>query len=102
MPKCNVGLQILPFSKEKDTYALVDQAIDEIKKSGVTYEVDALETVLEGELDDLLDVVKKTVYATIAAGADEVAAEIKIHYRPQGTSIEEKVGKYRHPKTDER
>lgn len=95
MPKSNIGLQILPFSKEKDTYDLVDKAIEEIQKSGVKYEVDALETVLEGELDDLLEVVKKTVYATIEAGADEVAAEVKIHYRPQGTSIEEKTGKYR-------
>ncbi|RYL91500.1 thiamine-binding protein [Sporolactobacillus sp. THM19-2] len=95
MPKSNVGLQILPFSKEKETYGLVDKAIEEIQKSGVKYEVDALETVLEGELDDLLEVVKKTIYATVEAGADEVAAEVKIHFRPQGTSIEEKVGKYR-------
>ncbi|MDD9147312.1 MULTISPECIES: thiamine-binding protein [unclassified Sporolactobacillus] len=95
MPQTNVGLQILPFSKEKDTYALVDKAIEAIQQSGVRYEVDALETVMEGELDDLLEVVKKTIYATIAAGADEVGAEVKIHFRPQGTSIEEKVGKYR-------
>ncbi|MCO7126706.1 thiamine-binding protein [Sporolactobacillus shoreicorticis] len=95
MPISNVGLQILPFSKEKDTYGLVDEAIKVIQESGVKYEVTALETILEGELDVLLDVVKKTVYATVEAGADEVAAEVKIHFRPQGTSIEEKVGKYR-------
>ncbi|EST12888.1 thiamine-binding protein [Sporolactobacillus laevolacticus] len=95
MPISNVGLQILPFSKEKDTYDLVDEAIKVIQQSGVKYEVTALETILEGELDELLDVVKKTVYATVEAGADEVAAEVKIHFRPQGTSIEEKVGKYR-------
>lgn len=95
MPISNVGLQILPFSKEKDTYDLVDEAIKVIQQSGVNYEVTALETILEGELDELLDVVKKTVYATVEAGADEVAAEVKIHFRPQGTSIEEKVGKYR-------
>jgi uncharacterized protein (TIGR00106 family) len=95
MPISNVGLQILPFSKEKDTYELVDEAIKVIQESGVKYEVTALETILEGELDELLDVVKKTVYATVEAGADEVAAEVKIHFRPQGTSIEEKVGKYR-------
>ncbi|MFT8317968.1 MAG: thiamine-binding protein [Sporolactobacillus sp.] len=98
MPTSNVGLQILPFSKDKDTYELVDKAIETIQQSGVKYEVTALETILEGELDELLDVVKKTVLATVAAGADEVAAEVKIHYRPQGTSIEEKVGKYRENK----
>lgn len=95
MPISNVGLQILPFSKDKDTYELVDEAIKVIQESGVKYEVTALETILEGELDELLDVVKKTVYATVEAGADEIAAEVKIHFRPQGTSIEEKVGKYR-------
>lgn len=95
MPTSNVGLQILPFSKEKDTYALIDKAIEVIQKSGVKYEVTALETILEGELDELLEIVKKTVLATCEAGADEVAAEVKIHFRPQGTTIEEKVGKYR-------
>ncbi|GAY75937.1 hypothetical protein NBRC111894_1491 [Sporolactobacillus inulinus] len=59
MPISNVGLQILPFSKEKDTYGLVDEAIKVIQDSGVKYEVTALETILEGELDELLDVVKK-------------------------------------------
>ncbi|RYL95630.1 thiamine-binding protein [Sporolactobacillus sp. THM7-4] len=95
MPVINVGLQILPVSKEKDTYDLVDKAIEAIQDSGVKHEVDALETVMEGELDELLEVVKQAIYATVEAGADEVAAEVKIHYRPQGTSIEEKVGKYR-------
>ncbi|MCL1631073.1 thiamine-binding protein [Sporolactobacillus sp. CPB3-1] len=95
MPISNVGLQILPFSKKKDTYALVDEAIKVIQESGVKYEVTAMETILEGELDELLEVVKKTIHATVEAGADEVAAEVKIHFRPQGTSIEEKVGKYR-------
>lgn len=95
MPQTNVGLQILPFSKEKGSYELVDKAIEAIQQSGVKYEVDALETVMEGELDDLLEIVKRTIYATVDAGADEVAAEVKIHFRPQGTSIEEKVGKYR-------
>ncbi|MFT8871731.1 MAG: thiamine-binding protein [Sporolactobacillus sp.] len=95
MPLSNVGLQVLPFSKEKDTYDLVDKAIEVIQQSGVKYEVTALETIMEGELDELLAVVKQAVMATVTAGADEVAAEVKIHYRPQGTSIEEKVGKYR-------
>lgn len=95
MPTINVGIQVLPFSKKKDTYGLVDKAIEAIEASGVKYEVDALETVMEGELDDLLEVVKKAVYACVDAGAEEVAANVKIHYRPAGTSIEEKVGKYR-------
>lgn len=90
----NVGVQVLPLVE--DVYPVVDKAIEVIQKSGVKYEVGPLETVLEGEsLDELIEVAKAAHRACFAAGANKVVTIIKIADAVGGTSIEEKVSKYR-------
>ncbi|MCF6094244.1 thiamine-binding protein [Microaerobacter geothermalis] len=91
----NVGFQVLPKVPDGDTYPVVDKAIEVVQKSGVKHEVGAMETVMEGDLDLLLDIVKKAQEACIKAGATEVMTHIKIHYRPEGVTIDEKLAKYR-------
>lgn len=91
----NVGFQVLPKVREGNGYAVVDKAIEVVQKSGVKYEVGAMETVMEGELDHLLDIVKKAQDACIEAGASEVMTYVKIHYRPEGVTMDEKLAKYR-------
>lgn len=95
MPVVNVGFQVLPKSDKQNTYELVDKAIEVVQKSGVKYEVGAMETVMEGKFEFLLDIVKKAQEACIAAGASEVMTYVKIHYRPEGVSMDEKLAKYR-------
>jgi uncharacterized protein (TIGR00106 family) len=90
----NVGVQVLPLVA--DPYPVVDRAIAAIRASGVAYEVGPLETTLEGEdLDELLEVARAAHRACFAAGAQRVVTIIKIAEALEGTSIEEKVGKYR-------
>jgi uncharacterized protein (TIGR00106 family) len=90
----NVGVQVLPLVK--DVYPVVDKAIEAIQASGVKYEVGPLETTLEGtDLDQLLDVAKSAHRACFTAGATKVVTIIKIADALEGTSIEEKVSKYR-------
>jgi uncharacterized protein (TIGR00106 family) len=90
----NVGIQVLPLAE--DVYPIVDKAIEAIKVSGVKYEVGPLETVLEGDdLDKLLEVAKSAHRACFKAGAVKVVTIIKVLDALEGTSIEEKVGKYR-------
>jgi uncharacterized protein (TIGR00106 family) len=92
----NVGFQVLPKVAGGNTYDVVDKAIEVVQKSGVKYEVGAMETVMEGELDELLEIVKKAQDACIEAGASEVMTYIKIHYRPkEGVTLDEKLRKYR-------
>ncbi|MGM7634970.1 thiamine-binding protein [Bacillus sp. Hm123] len=91
----NVGFQVIPKSTERNTYELVDKAIEVVQQSGVKYEVGPLETVMEGQLDELLDIVKKAQQACLDAGAIEVLTNIKIHYRPEGVTMDEKTAKYR-------
>lgn len=96
MASVNVGFQVLPKSSGQNTYEIVDKAIEVVQKSGVKYEVGPMETVMEGELDELIDIVKRAQDACIEAGASEVMTYVKIHYRPhKGVTINEKIEKYR-------
>ncbi len=94
--KVNLGFQVIPKSIEQNTYEIVDKAIEVVQKSGVKYDVGPMETVMEGELDELIDIVKRAQDACIEGGASEVMTYVKIHYRPhKGVTIDEKIEKYR-------
>jgi uncharacterized protein YqgV (UPF0045/DUF77 family) len=90
----NVAIQVLPLTAA-DVYAAVDQAIAVIAASGVKYEVNAMETVMEGTLDTHLDVAKQAHLACLEAGAGKLVTIIKIGDSPEGTTIDEKLNKYR-------
>jgi uncharacterized protein YqgV (UPF0045/DUF77 family) len=90
----NVGVQVLPLTE--DAYPVVDRAIAAIQASGLRYEVGPLETVLEGDdLDTLLAAAKAAHLAAFEAGAGKVVTIIKIADALEGTTIEQKTGKYR-------
>ncbi len=95
MPTCNVSLQVLPFVEEEELYPIVDKAIEVIKQAGVDYMVGPLETTMEGDLDDLLDVIKEVQKTCLEAGAERMVFFVKIVYNAKGESMDEKVGKYR-------
>jgi uncharacterized protein (TIGR00106 family) len=89
----NVSVQVLPLVD--DPYPIVDRAIAVIADSQVEYEVGAMETVLQGPLDRLLEVAKAAHLACFEAGAERVVTIVKIGDALHGTSIDEKVGRYR-------
>jgi uncharacterized protein (TIGR00106 family) len=89
----NVSVQVLPLAE--DAFPIVDRAIEAIAASGVHYEVTPMETVMEGALDDLLSAAKAAHLACFDAGATQVVTLIKIGDSIYGTTIEDKVGKYR-------
>ena len=90
----NVDIQVLPLTKE-DLYGVVDRAIAVIQASGLKYEVGPMGTTLEGDLDACLDVVKAAHRACFIDGVDRVVTIVKIGEAVGGSSIEEKIGKYR-------
>lgn len=95
LPIINLSLQVLPKVPDKDTYAVVDEAIKVIQESGLKHIVGPLDTTMEGELDECWAVAKKAQEACIRAGASRVMSIIKIDYCPTGVTMEEKIGKYR-------
>jgi uncharacterized protein (TIGR00106 family) len=94
MPIVNVSLQVLPSVPQENIYPVVDKVIELIRDSGVKYIVGPMETTMEGEFDTLMEIVKKAQTVCCEAGAKRVISVVKIDYRPEGVTIEEKIGKY--------
>jgi uncharacterized protein YqgV (UPF0045/DUF77 family) len=95
MAEANLSLQILPVVAEDQIYTVVDQVIDLIAASGLKYIVGPMETTIEGDVDSLLGLVKKSLEVCKNAGVPRVAAVVKIDYKPDGVTIDEKISKYR-------
>ncbi|HNX55634.1 MAG TPA: MTH1187 family thiamine-binding protein [Prolixibacteraceae bacterium] len=92
----NLAIQVLPRSKDKGTYELVDVAIELIQKSGLNYQVCPFETVIEGPYDEVISLVKEIHEAVYAAGADEMITNLKIQTRKnQDVFIDDKMNKYK-------
>jgi len=93
--KVNVAVQVLPTSKSTDAYAVVDEAIAIIHNSGVTYRVTPFETVMEGDYDRLMEIVKQVQVACYRAGADNIMCYVKIQSNKNtDVTILDKMGKY--------
>ncbi|HHV97691.1 MAG TPA: thiamine-binding protein [Clostridiaceae bacterium] len=95
MPVCNVSLQVIPKVNSEKTYQIVDKVIEYIASCNVKYEVGPMETTMEGELEELLEIVKKAQYICIEEGAERMISVVKIDFKPEGVTIDEKVAKYR-------
>ncbi|WP_434632268.1 thiamine-binding protein [Thermoanaerobacterium thermosaccharolyticum] len=91
----NISLQVLPVVEEEMIYPVVDKVIDYIKSTGVKYFVSPMETTMEGDIDILLDIVKKAQDICVKEGAKRVVSIVKIDYRPDGVTIDEKMSKYK-------
>ena len=93
--KVNVALQVLPRSNKKGTYELVDTAIEVIKASGIKYRVCPFETVLEGEYDEIMELIKKVHEALYDDGTETMLTYIKIQSAADhDVTIEDKMEKY--------
>lgn len=91
----NVSLQVLPVVPEEEIYGVVDRVIELIKKSGVNYLVGPMETTMEGELEELMALVIEAQKVCVEAGSNRVISMVKIDYKIDGVSIDEKIRKYR-------
>lgn len=91
-----VSIQVIPTVPEgEDLYEFVDGAISIIDESGVKYEVNPLDTVMEGDLQELLQIVEKVNHFLVEKGAEKVMSQIKILHDPQGVSGAKITEKYR-------
>lgn len=95
MSEINVSLQVLPSVPDERIYDVVDKVIAYIESTGVKYEVGPMETTMEGELNQLLEIVKKAQEICVKEGASRVLSVVKIDYKPEGVTMNEKIGKYR-------
>jgi len=90
----HLAIQIVPISKEHP-YPIIDKAIDVIRKSGVDFRVGAMETVLQGDYDLLMKIVKEAQEVCLENGADEIVVTMKVHARKvAAVNWEEKLAKH--------
>ena len=84
------------FSQENEDMDTSLKVIDYIKSTGLNYYVGPFETTIEGDYDQLMDIVKECQHIAVRAGAPSVAAYIKVSYHPEGDvlTIEKKVTKH--------
>ena len=93
----SVAIQVLPkVNSDEETIRIVDEVLEYIKSTGLSYFVGPCETAIEGDYDELMAVVKECQKVAVRAGAKSVSAYVKINYRPEGEvlSIEKKVTKH--------
>ncbi|BBI34509.1 thiamine-binding protein [Cohnella abietis] len=96
MAQALLSIQILPKVKPgEEVIPYVDRAIEIIKESGVNYRVGPLETTIEGDLDLLIDIVKRMNAAMFEMGSPSVMSQIKLVVDGQeGASISKQLLKY--------
>ncbi len=96
MKTINLGLQIVPKSKQEHSYHLVDTAIKVIKEAGVKHEITPFETIMEGPEDLLHKVARQAQKAVLEAGAEEIIVYYRIQIRKDAdVTMAEKTQKYR-------
>jgi uncharacterized protein (TIGR00106 family) len=77
-----VAFSVTPLGVGEDVGAYVADAVRVVRESGLPNRTDAMFTTLEGEWDEVLDVVKRACEAVQAAGAGRVSLVLKADIRP--------------------
>ena len=93
----SVAIQTLPqVGDDEELIRIVDEVIAYIKSTDLKCYVGPFETTIEGDYDELMDILKECQHVAIRAGAPSVLAYIKVDYRPEGDvlTIERKVTKH--------
>jgi uncharacterized protein YqgV (UPF0045/DUF77 family) len=91
-----VSFKVLPggLADKAATYAAVDRAIEVIQRSGLKHLVGPSETTIEGEYDQVMAAIKLAQEAVLAVAPRQFTL-IGIDWNPAGSSIDEKLAKYR-------
>lgn len=93
----SVAIQVLPsVTRDDEVIRIVDEVIDYIKSTGLNYYVGPFETTIEGDYDQLMDIVKECQHVAARAGCPAMSTYVKIAYKPEGDvmTIEKKVTKH--------
>lgn len=91
--KVNAAIQLLPFGNDKEKYDIIDAAISLIQKSDMPYKVCPFETVIEGEPEQVYQLIELIRSHSLTRCSD-VVINLKIHAANRDLRFEEKLEKY--------
>lgn len=95
--KVNVAIQLLPLNTTNlaETLQYVDHAIELIQKSGLKYQVCPFETVIEGDYDTIMQLVKNIQIHVFERGLKHLIVNMKIENSAiENLSFEAKTAKF--------
>jgi uncharacterized protein (TIGR00106 family) len=89
-----------PLGQGESVSPYVARVVDIIDKSGLDYQLHAMGTVIEGEIDEVLSVLK-SCFEELSSDCDRISCTAKLDYRvgtsgrlqSKITSVEEKLGR---------
>ena len=89
-----------PLGQGESVSSYVARVVDIIDKSGLDYQLHAMGTVIEGEIDEVLSVLKNC-FEELSSDCDRISCTAKLDYRAGAsgrlqskiTSVEEKLGR---------
>jgi len=89
-----------PLGQGESVSSYVARVVDIIDKSGLDYQLHAMGTVIEGEIDEVLSVLK-SCFEELSSDCDRISCTAKLDYRAGAsgrlqskiTSVEEKLGR---------
>jgi uncharacterized protein (TIGR00106 family) len=96
-------MSITPLGKGESVTAYVAECVDLIDRSGLNYELHSMGTIIEGELDQVLDLMRRCI-EQVATHSDRVTCAAKLDFRrnhegrlkTKVASIEQKLGRTLH------
>lgn len=74
----NLGIQIVPIAEPRSCYSIIDECIGLIQSSGIAYQVTAFETILEGQYQDIMNLVDE-LYTLALSKSEELVINIRLH-----------------------
>jgi uncharacterized protein (TIGR00106 family) len=94
-------MSITPLGKGESVSPYVAECVRLIDESGLEYELHAMGTIVEGELDTVLDLMRRCI-ETVALHSDRVTCAAKLDYRRGHTGrIKNKVESVRQKLADQ-
>ena len=97
MVPASVAIKDLPLTlDDNETVRIVDEVIAYIDSTGLKYFVSPFETTIEGDYDELMEIVKQCQLIAVKAGAPGVNTFVKIFFNPTDgvLTINQKTDKY--------
>lgn len=88
-------MPLRPYSCEEEMYKVVDACISEIEKSGLNYEIGAMSTTIEGDFDEVFDLLKIIHKIPFSLGCERVITIARIDEKAGGITINEKLKNHR-------
>lgn len=88
-------MPLRPFTSEDEMYKVVDACIEKIQESGLKYEIGAMSTTIEGDYDEVFDLIKIIHKLPFELGCERVITVVRVDEKAGGLTIENKLRNHR-------